>query len=106
MVAATGAGTWQPSARQRERDAYRRSRRRRAWLIASVSTAAVVAAVVLVVRQSTGWPRTRDSLFDLRTGWADVPDQLSALWLNVQIMLISEAFVLVVAAMLAFARTL
>jgi polar amino acid transport system permease protein len=108
VVVATGVDTdaWQPSERQRARDAYRRSRRRRAWLLAAVSTAAVVGVVVLAVGRSTGWPRTRDSFFDLRTGWSDVPDQLSALWLNVQIMLISEGFVLVVAALLAFARTL
>jgi polar amino acid transport system permease protein len=98
--------SWRPSALQRERDAYRRSRKLRAWLIAGVSTAVVLALVVSLVGNSSGWPRTRDSFFDLRTGWSDLPAQLRALWLNVQIMLISEALVLVIATVLALTRTL
>jgi polar amino acid transport system permease protein len=102
-VAAT---TWQPSQRQRERDAYRRRRTLRSWLIALASTAVVVAVVVAVVGSSTGWPRTRDSFLAFGTGWDDLPALLRALWLNVQIFLISEALVLVFAALIAVARTL
>jgi polar amino acid transport system permease protein len=91
---------------QRRRVAYRRARNRRSWLIAAASTAVVVAVVVLTVGHSTGWERTRDSFFDLQAGWNDLPHQLSALWINVQIMLISEACVLVIAALIAVARTL
>jgi polar amino acid transport system permease protein len=104
--AAEMAGQWQPSQIHQERESYRRSRQRRSWLIAAASTFVVVVVVALVVRSSSGWPRTRDSFFDLRTGWHDFPAQLSALWLNVQIMLISEVLVLVFAAVLAFLRTL
>jgi polar amino acid transport system permease protein len=96
----------QPSARQLDRERYRRRRTQRSWLIALVSSAVVVAAVVLVVGTSTGWPRTRDSFFDLSLGWDGLPDLLDALWLNVQIMLISEACVLVIAAVIAVLRTL
>lgn len=104
---ATGATpAWQPSALQRERNAYRRARARRAWLIALVSSAVVVAAVVLVVGNSSGWPRTRDSFFDLRAGWDGLPDLLRALWLNVRIMLIAEACVLAFGALIAVVRTL
>jgi polar amino acid transport system permease protein len=102
-VAAT---SWQPSQLQRERDAYRRSRTIRSWLIAFVSAAVAVTVVVLVVGNSSGWPRTRDSFFDFRTGWGDLPGMLRALWLNLQIMLISEVLVLVFAALLAIMRTL
>jgi len=100
------ATSWQPSQLQRERDAYRRSRTRRSWLIALVSSAVFVALVVLVVGQSSGWPRTRDSFFDLSTGWHDLPALLRALWLNIQIMLISEVFILALASLLAIMRTL
>jgi polar amino acid transport system permease protein len=100
------ASVWQPSVRQLERERYRRRRARRSWLIALASSAVVAAVVVLVVGGSTGWPRTRDSFFDFQLGWDGVPDLLRALWLNVQIMLISEAFVLVIAAVLAVLRTL
>jgi polar amino acid transport system permease protein len=98
--------SWQPSQLQRERERYRRSRTVRSWLIALVSTAVVATVVVLVVRSSTGWPRTRDSFFAFGTGWHDVPDLLRALWINIQIMLISEAFILVFAALIAILRTL
>ena len=97
---------WQPSALQLERQAYRRRRTRRSWLIALASTAAVLAVVVAAVRSSSGWPRTRDSFFDPRAGWDSLPDLLDALWLNVQIMLITEALVLVFAALIAIMRTL
>jgi polar amino acid transport system permease protein len=100
------ATSWQPSQRQRERERYRRSRTVRSWLIALLATAVVGALVVYVVGNSSGWPRTRDSFFDFRTGWHDVPDLLRALWLNVQIMLISEVCILVFAALIAVLRTL
>ncbi|MDT4924994.1 MAG: polar amino acid transport system permease protein [Pseudonocardiales bacterium] len=105
-MTATPSLPWQPSQRQRERDAYRRARTRRSLLIAVVSSAVIVAVVVLVVGRSSGWARTRDSFFDLRTGWHDLPALLRALWINLQIMLISEAFILVFAALIAIMRTL
>jgi polar amino acid transport system permease protein len=98
--------SWQPSQLQRERERYRRSRTLRSWLIALLSTAAVAAVAVLVVRSSTGWPRTRDSFFAFGTGWHDVPALLRALWINIQIMLISEVFILMFAAVIAILRTL
>jgi len=100
------ATSWQPSQLQRERERYRRSRTIRSWLIALVSTAAAATVVVLVVGNSTGWPRTKESFFDFGTGWHDVPDLFRALWINVQIMLISEALILVFAALIAILRTL
>jgi polar amino acid transport system permease protein len=100
------ATPWQPSQLQLGRDAYRRRRTIRSWLIALVSTAVVVTVVVLVVGNSSGWPRTRNSFFDLSAGWRDLPALLRALWLNIQIMLISEAFILVFAALIAVMRTL
>jgi polar amino acid transport system permease protein len=100
------AAPWQPSQLQRERDAYRRSRTIRSWLIALVSSAVVVTVVMLVVGSSTGWPRTRDSFFAFGAGVDALPDLLRALWLNVQIMLISEVLILVLAALIAVLRTL
>jgi polar amino acid transport system permease protein len=100
------ATSWQPSELQRQRDAYRRSRTRRSWLIALLSSAIVLGLVGVVVAQSSGWPRTRDSFFDLRAGWRDLPALLRALWLNIQIMVISEIFILVFGAALAIMRTL
>lgn len=75
-------------------------------LIALACTAAVVVGVVLVVGNSSGWPRLRDNFFDLGAGWHRLPGLLRALWLNVQIMLISEVFILVIGAAIAMLRTL
>jgi polar amino acid transport system permease protein len=100
------ATPWQPSELQRSRDAYRRRRIHRSLLIGLLSTAVVVLVIVLVVGGSSGWPRVRDTFFDLRVGWHGVPGLLRALWINVQIMLISEAFILVIAATIAILRTL
>jgi polar amino acid transport system permease protein len=100
------ATSWQPSQLQRERDAYRRARTRRSWLIALASTVLVGAVVVVSVGTSSGWSRTQESFFDFRTGWHDLPDLLRALWTNVKIMLISEALILPIAALIAILRTL
>ncbi|WP_375499843.1 amino acid ABC transporter permease [uncultured Jatrophihabitans sp.] len=97
---------WQPSERQQERERYRQGRTRRSLLIATLSSAVVLAVVVLVVGSSTGWPRTRDNFFAFRVGWRDLPGLLSALWVNVQIMIIAEVFILVFAAIIAVLRTL
>ena len=71
-----------------------------------MATAVVAAIVVVVVGRSSGWPRTRDSFFNLRVGWHDLPDLFRALWVNVQIMVIAEVLVLVLAAVVATLRTL
>jgi len=97
---------WQPSELQRRRDRYRRARTRRSVLIALGSSVLFVVAVSLVIGSSSGWVRVRDSFFDVRTGWHDLPAQLRALWINLQMMLISEVFILVFAGTLAVFRTL
>jgi polar amino acid transport system permease protein len=100
------ATQWQPSQRQRDRDAYRRARTRRSLLISLVSSAVFVGAVVVLVGSSPGWSRVQSSFFDFRLGWHDLPGLLRALWINVQIMLVSEVLVLVLAAVIAVLRTL
>ena len=97
---------WEPSQLQRERDAYRRARTRRSGLIALLSTAVLVAVVAVVVGSSSGWDRTRDNFFDFRTGWHDLPALFDALWINVQMMLIAEVFILTFAGLIAVLRTL
>jgi polar amino acid transport system permease protein len=100
------ATQWQPTPRQRERDAYRRARTRRSLLLGLLSSVVFAGAVVWLVHSSPGWPRVRDSFFVFRVGWHDLPGLLRALWINLQIMLVSEALVLVFAAVLAVVRTL
>jgi polar amino acid transport system permease protein len=74
--------------------------------IALVSSVVFGVVVSLVVTSSPGWPRVRDSFFDVHRGAQVLPGLLRALWTNVQMMLIAEVFVLVFAAMVAYVRTL
>lgn len=97
---------WQPSERQRARDAYRRSRTIRSITTSLAITAVVGTAVVLIVGHSSGWPVVHSTFFDMSVGWEGLPDLIGAFWLNVQIMLISEVFILVLGALIAILRTL
>ena len=97
---------WTPSPLQQQRDAYRRARTRRSLLIASASTVVVLTVIALTVRSSPGWPRVRDSFFDVGRAAEVLPGLLKALWLNIQIMLISEVLILLFAAAIALVRTL
>jgi polar amino acid transport system permease protein len=97
---------WQPSALQREREEYRSRRARRSILLSLVITVAIVVVGVAVIRNTSGWPKVRDSFFDLSAGWKGLPELLRAFWINVQIMLISEVLILVFGAAIAILRTL
>ncbi len=97
---------WQPSAVQRERDAYRRSRARRSTAAALVSTLALGVVVVLGVRATPGWPRVKASFLDLDVAVASLPAVLEGLWLNVRVMAVCAVLIVVVALALALARTL
>jgi polar amino acid transport system permease protein len=98
--------SWQPSALQQERNAYRRSRTTRSWALSLGSSVVVLAVVALVVTSSPGWPRVRDSFFDFDRGFHVLPGLIEALWINLQMMLIAEVFVLLFAALIAYVRTL
>ena len=100
------ATDWQPSELQRGRDAYRRARSRRSALISLVATLVLGLVVVVVVGRSPGWDRTRSNFFDFRIGLQGLPELLRALWINLQIMVIAEIFILVFAALIAVLRTL
>lgn len=105
--AATGSTppAWTPSARQRERDAYRRTRARRSTAVALLSTVTLAVVAVLGVRASPGWPRVRASFFDLDVALASLPAVLEGLWLNVRVMAVCAVVIVVVALALALART-
>ncbi|WP_169164415.1 amino acid ABC transporter permease [Cellulomonas taurus] len=100
------ATAWAPSARQVERDSYRRGRARRSVLIAVVSTVAVAAVAVLALVSSPGWPRVRKSFLDPHVAWESLPRVLEGLWLNVRVMVVCAVIIVVLAMLLALARTL
>lgn len=99
-------GRWTPSERQLARDAYRRSRTRRSTWVALVSTLVLVAVAVLGVQATPGWPRVRESFFDWSVARSSLPRVAAGLWLNVRVMAVCAVLIVVVALLLALARTL
>ncbi|GAA3460765.1 amino acid ABC transporter permease [Saccharothrix longispora] len=91
---------------QRERLAYRRSRSRRSTLVALLSTVVFAAAVVATTTTAPGWPRVRDSFFDVETAWRSLPAILDGLWLNLRVLVVCGVLILVLALGVAALRTL
>jgi len=89
-----------------DRVAYRQSRARRSTLIALVSTAVFAAVLLFAVTSSPGWPRVRDSFFNLRIGWDSLPALLDGLWLNIRVLVVCQVLILIFGLGLAAVRTL
>ena len=89
-----------------DRVAYRQSRARRSTLIALLSTVVFAAVLLFAVTSSPGWPRVRDSFFNLRVGWDSLPALLEGLWLNVRVLVVCQVLILVFGLGLAAVRTL
>jgi polar amino acid transport system permease protein len=105
-AAGRGLGGWTPSPRQLERDAYRRRQSARSLLIAAVSTLVLGGALVTAVVSAPGWPRTRDTFFDLDVGWESLPQVAEGFWLNVRVFAVSAVLMLVLGLGIALLRTL
>jgi polar amino acid transport system permease protein len=87
-----------------DRQAFRRSRARRSTLVALLSTVVFATVLLVVVTNAPGWPRVRESFFDLRIGWESLPAVLSGLWLNLRVLAVATVLVLVVGLALALVR--
>jgi polar amino acid transport system permease protein len=74
--------------------------------IALVSTAVFVAVVLVAITQSAGWPEVKRTFFD----WGDIsnsfPDIARAFVLNVEIFLVCEVCILILALVIAVLRSL
>ena len=74
--------------------------------IALLSTLVFVTVVLVAVTQSAGWPEVKRTFFD----WGDIsssfPDIARAFRLNVEIFLVCEVFVLILALIIAVLRSL
>jgi len=89
-----------------DRVAYRQSRARRSTLIALVSTVVFAAVLLVAVTSSPGWPRVRDSFFNLRVGRDSLPALLEGLWLNIRVLVVCQVLILIFGLGLAAVRTL
>jgi len=94
------------SARQVERDAWRRSRARRRTLIAAVSTVVVLVGTAWLVVTSPGWERVRDTFFDFDEARAVAPDIIRAFWMNIKLFTVAEVAILVLALGVAVIRVI
>ncbi|MCC8249031.1 amino acid ABC transporter permease [Saccharothrix luteola] len=91
---------------QRERLAYKRSRARRSTLVALLSTTVFAVAVGVTVAGAPGWPRVRQSFFDVEIAWRSLPSILEGLWLNLRVLAVCGVLILVLALVVATLRTL
>lgn len=87
------------------RQEHERRQRRRSTIIAAVSTVVVFGALALVVVNAEGWDDVRRSFFDGERFRESFPEIASAFWLNVRVFVIAEVLILVLALLLAVARS-
>lgn len=99
------AAPWTPSDRQVARDAYRRSQTHRSTWVALVSTLVITVLAVLGVRATPGWPRVKESFFNASVARASLPKVAEGLWLNIRVMVVCAVLIVIVALLLALART-
>ena len=92
------------SDRPTRRERYERARRRRSVVIATISTIVVVGARVILIPLTPGWERVRQAFFDGDVFVDTFPGLLEAFWLDVQILLWSTPFILIVSLLVALAR--
>ena len=97
---------WTPSDVQLERIAFRRAKTQRAVIIGAVSSVVLATALVLLVVNTPGWPRVRETFLDLSYGWQVLPDIAEGLWLNLRLMVVCEIGVLIIALAMALLRSL
>ena len=100
----TAPDDYRPSARQAERQRFRRRRRTRDRWISAACTVAFVALVATLAVVSPGWSAVRATFLDWPEFTRTFPQILSGFRLNVQMFLIAEVFILVFGLLVALLR--
>jgi polar amino acid transport system permease protein len=99
------AEAWQPSAREQERQAVRRSMRRRSLLVSSIATVVALGALVVGTVTSPGWDTVKATFFSWPDAKAAFPSIWHAFWTyNVKLFLIGEVLILALALVVAVVR--
>jgi polar amino acid transport system permease protein len=75
-------------------------------VVAGVSTIVVFGALAYVIVSSPGWPRVQQSFFSVDKFVGSLPILLVSLWKNIQLFVVAEALILVLALGLAVMRSL
>ena len=94
------------SARQLERQAYRRNRTIVRIAVGLVSTVVVLGALTAGVITSPGWDRVKLTFFDWHHARESFPHIAEAFWLNIRLFLVVEVLVLIVALLVAVIRVI
>lgn len=97
---------WVASPRQLEREAFRRRRTRRSTLVALASTVAVLGAAGWALTSAPGWPRVRDTFFNVPRGIKAFPAVLDGFYLNIELFLGCAVAILLIGLSIAVLRTL
>ncbi|WP_034594776.1 amino acid ABC transporter permease [Hamadaea tsunoensis] len=98
--------TWRPSAVEQERIAYRRRRAIRSVLLAAASTAVLGTLLAVGVTNSPGWPRVKESFFDLAVAQDSLPAILDGLVLNIELLICCALGAMALGLLIAVLRTL
>ncbi|KPC64518.1 amino acid ABC transporter permease [Streptomyces chattanoogensis] len=101
-----GTDAYVPSQRRIDRERFKRTRARRAASVAALSTLVTGVVLFLVITNSPGWPRTRETFFSAEYARKALPKVLEGLLLNLRLLVVCGAAVLVIGLLLAIARTL
>jgi len=102
----TGGWVHRPSEVELRRRAVRRRQSRRSTATALVSTAVFAGLLYLVVVNSPGWERTRDTFFDVPYALEVLPAIAEGMWLNIRVLAVSVLVVPVIGLGIALLRTL
>jgi polar amino acid transport system permease protein len=96
---------WEPSQRELERRAVRRSRARRDIVVATVALVVVVGLVVVGITSSPGWARVQATFFSWHYAKASFPEVIRGFGKNIVIFLVAEPLILVLGAGVAVVRS-
>lgn len=96
--------TYRPSAREQERELWRRSRKRRHTWIAALCTLLCLLVIAASAVASPGWDRVHSLFLDGAEFRDSFPELLRAFWLNIQMFLIAEVLILVLGLLIALVR--
>ena len=97
--------TWQPSAVELDRRAYRRRQSLRSGAMAALSTALVLGLAGAAIVSSPGWPRVKETYFDWDKAVDSFPAVLDGLWLNIRVTVMCAVLILLVSLTVAIMRT-
>jgi polar amino acid transport system permease protein len=97
---------WTPSEHELARRAVRRRQSRTRVAVATGATVVVLGVVVALLGSSPGWPRVHATFFSWPDARASFHGVLVGFWINVRLFLVCEPVILVLALLIALARTI